>query len=116
MSELTELGTRIANVEWASDGELLVVTGRDGTVRLWVVELGESLGLVFNGTSIYGSRAWYDPFAETVWVTTSGRVRQIPVTPERWVDKACDFVGRGFTNEEWERLVPGNGPLQSGCT
>ena len=30
-------------------------------------------------------------------------------------ERACEVVGRDFTDEEWDRLVPGDVALQSAC-
>jgi len=47
---------------------------------------------------------------------TSGRLLEIPLDPERWVERACDIVGRDLTSDEWQRYVPGDEDVQSACT
>ncbi|MFK8024255.1 MAG: protein kinase [Ilumatobacter sp.] len=106
----------IAAAGFARDGELLVTAAADGSVRLWDVERAVSLGVLWQGS---GTRAqntpWYDAESDTVWVASSGQVIQLPIDPGQWVDRACELAGRDFTADEWERFVPGDGPVVSAC-
>ncbi len=99
-----EIGS-ISNVGFGRDGELLVFTRHDGTVRLWDVEREEYVGLVWNGSGqgSSGSPSWYDESTESMWVSSSGKYLQIPLNPERWVERACDVVSRDLTPDEWDR-------------
>ena len=84
---------------------------------LWDVERNQSAGLVWDGSSTAGgSPSWYDEATETIWVSTSGKLLQIPLNPERWIEPACEIVGRDLTQDEWDRLVPGGGLVQSACS
>ena len=107
----------VANLAFVRGGQLLVVVELDGTVRLWDVEGGTASGLVWDGTG--GSRSeppWYDESTDTVWVATSGLLIQVPLSPERWNERACEVVGRDLTQDEWDRYVPGGGEVQSACS
>jgi hypothetical protein len=105
-----------ANLGFGRNGEILVITGFDGTVRLWDVERSVSGGLAWNGTgSVVGSPSWYDDETESIWVATSGKLLRIPLNPQRWIERACEIVGQNLTQEEWDRHVPGDGPLQAAC-
>jgi len=106
----------VANLGFGRDGEILAITRFDGTVRLWDVLRRESGGLVWNGSgAVSGSPSWYDEASESIWVTSSGKILQIALNPDRWVERACAIVGRDFTQDEWDRLVPGGGEVQSAC-
>ncbi len=115
--ETLPAGTQSSSLGFAGNGELLAITGHDGTVRLWDVERGVSAGLAWRGS---GARSnsfspQNDPSADSMWVIASGKLLQIPLTPELWIERACEVVGRDLTEDEWERLVPGDGPVQSAC-
>ena len=114
--EPVEIGS-ISNVGFGRDGELLVFTRHDGTVRLWDVEREEYVGLVWNGPGQGGSGSplWYDESTESMWVVSSGKYLQIPLNPERWVERACEVISRDLTQDEWDRFVPGSEPLRSAC-
>ena len=87
-----------------------------GTVRLWDVTRSEFGGVVWRGSGgVVGSPSWYDEATESIWVAVSGKVLQIPLNPERWVELACESVGRPFTPDEWDRYVPGDDPLWDAC-
>ncbi|MDH3247398.1 MAG: protein kinase [Acidimicrobiia bacterium] len=106
----------VANLGFGRDGELLAVTGFDGTVRLWGVERRDWAGLIWDGEgAVRGSPSWYDPETESMWLFATGKLLQAPLNPERWIEKACEVVGRGFTQDEWDRYVPGDEPLTSAC-
>lgn len=71
---------------------------------------------MWDGTGVRpSSPSWYDPATESIWVYTSGRLVEIPLSPERWVERACDIVGRDLTPDEWQRYVPGGDDVQSAC-
>ncbi|MFW2381749.1 MAG: BTAD domain-containing putative transcriptional regulator [Acidimicrobiales bacterium] len=107
----------VGNVAFARGGEVLVVTTFDGTVRIWDVDGGGLPTFVWDGSgSVRGSSpSWYDEASDSVWVASSGRVLQIPLDPEQWIKRACEIVSRDLTQVEWDRLVPGDGPLQPAC-
>ncbi|MEE8492018.1 MAG: hypothetical protein V3S60_10270, partial [Acidimicrobiia bacterium] len=98
------------------NGELLVIITLDGTVRVWDVERHEYVGVIWDGTGAeIGTPLWYDEAADSVWLSIPGRIVRLPLSPQRWVDRACELAGRDFTQEEWDRFVPGDQPLQSAC-
>lgn len=103
-------------ITFVRGGELLVIVGADGTVSLWDVERGRSAGQVWTGTGAANAGLpWYDETTDVVWVATSGKLISIPLDPAGWVERSCEIVGRDFTQDEWDRFVPGDEPLQSAC-
>jgi hypothetical protein len=115
-TERLQGGESVTNLGFARDGSMLVITGADGTVRLWDLERNAPAGLVWDGTgSVFASPSWYDPETDSVWVATSGLLMEVPLDPQRWVQQACDLVGRDLTEDEWERWIPGDGPPRSAC-
>jgi len=81
------------------------------------VERSELLGVLWDGSgSRHQNPPWSDEASNTVWVASSGQLLQLSVDPERWVERACEIVGREFTQDEWDRFVPGGGEAQSACT
>ena len=107
----------VAGLDINSDDVGLVDTNADGTVRLWDVERDASAGLVWDGTGARGGEpSWYDEDGDSVWMSTSGKIIEIPLETAVWVERACTAVGRDFTDDEWDRLVPGDDePLRSAC-
>ena len=115
-TEQLEGGESVTNLGFARDGSMLVVTGADGTVRLWDLERDAPAGLVWDGTgSVFASPSWYDPETDSVWVATSGLLMEVPLDPLRWIQQACELVGRDLTEDEWERWIPGDGHPRSAC-
>lgn len=112
---LTDVG-RVNGLGFAPDGGSLTIIGGDGTIRLWDVMLGESLGVVWTGSGGGGASPWYDVAADSVWVASSGFLLEIPLDPAAWVQIACDVVGRDLTADEWARFVHADGVPVSACT
>jgi DNA-binding SARP family transcriptional activator len=117
--EVRQLGgfADVVNLGFAQHGRFLALTNADGTVRLWDVERDASAGLVWDGTGARGGEpSWYDEDGDSVWVRTSGKIIEIPLDSAVWIERACAAVGRDFTEDEWDRLVPGDDePLRSAC-
>ena len=107
----------IVNLAFAHSAELLVVTGANGDVTVWDVENAQLAGLAWDGTGAnFAPQSWYDESNESMWVFTSGRMIEIPLDPARWFERACEFVGRELSADEWSRYVPGESTPQSACT
>jgi hypothetical protein len=51
-----------------------------------------------------------------VWVATTEGLLEFSVDPDRWIERACEFVGRDMSQEEWDEYVPGDEPRQSACS
>lgn len=106
----------ISNLGFGREGELLALTGLDGTVRLWDLERGVSAGVAWSGAgAAVGSPSWFDADSNSIWVASSGKVLNIPLDPAQWIEQACDVVGRDLTQDEWDRYVPGDQQRQSAC-
>ena len=106
----------VANLTFARNGELLVIVSLDGSVRLWDVEQRANAAVILNGSiGDQGAPLWYDETTDSIWIQSSSRLERLPLSPERWTERACEIVGRDFTQEEWDRFVPGDQPLQSSC-
>ncbi len=105
-----------ASIAFARNGELLVVFERNGAVHLWDVASGEPVGQIWAGTGpVMTSQPWFDAEQGTVWVATEGRLLELSLDPQRWIERACAFVGRDVTPQEWDRYVPGNDSHRSVC-
>ena len=89
----------------------------DGAVGWWDVGTGEMIGNLWTVTNdTEYSAPWFDTEKRTVWVTSGSRLLELHLEPGRWIERACDFVGRDLTSEEWDRYVPGDGPVHSACS
>ncbi len=115
VEELTAVGST-AGLGFVGDGQLLAIIDLNGRVRLWDVVRGTSAGTIWSGT---GARlmapVWYDQDADSVWLSTSGRLIEVSLDPQDWIARACEVVGRDLTPTEWDRLVPGDAELRSIC-
>lgn len=58
---------------------------------------------------------WYDAATDSIWMPTDDKVVEVLLDAELWVDKACEGVGRDFTQTEWDLYVPGDRPFRPVC-
>ncbi|MFT7649043.1 MAG: hypothetical protein ACI8Y4_003799 [Candidatus Poriferisodalaceae bacterium] len=64
----------------------------------------------------YGTRPiLYHAGVRTPWVSSSGKYLQIPLNPERWIERACEIISRDLTTDEWDRFVPGDELVRPAC-
>jgi hypothetical protein len=82
---------------------LLAITTTDGTVRLWDIDAWDPGSVLFAGSEavVVSDATWYDPDTGTVSALSSSQVLQFSLDPDRWIEQACEFVGRDLTDEEW---------------
>lgn len=112
---LDDVGS-VATLGFAREGELLVIVGADGTVRLWDIDLGQPVGIVWKGIGgASPSPPFYDASSDSIWVATSGRLVKIPLDPSAWIERACEVIDRQLTEAERDRFVPGGDPPTPVC-
>ncbi len=107
----------VTSFGFVRNGDWLAVIESDGAVVLWDVEHTEPIGLVWrgNGSGSSGTVIWSDEASASMWVAIANKIIEIPTNPDRWIERACEVVGRDFTQAEWDRLVPGSEPLVTAC-
>ncbi len=106
----------VRSVGWARAGRVLVVQGVDGSVNLWDVESDTFAGKLWTGNGSGFSSPWYDEVTDSIWVASSDEIVQLPMDKDVWSERACEAAGRNLTQDEWDRLVPGGGSVQSACS
>lgn len=98
------------------DGGQIVLAMFDGTVRLYDVEQRDVPTIVYDGSGAFTSQpGWYDAETGTMWIHSDGKLLQIPMRAERWIERACSIVSRQLTPVEWDLLVPGDEPVRAAC-
>jgi WD40 repeat protein len=74
----------VSNLGFARNGELLAITSPNGTIRLWDVARRASAGVIWDGSgAVVSSPNWYDEETESIWVSSSGKILQVPLNPDR---------------------------------
>ena len=108
--------SNITSTGFARAGSLFIFASVDGDVRLWEIGTDEPPTLVWNGTGATSAGPpWYDESTDSVWIATSGSIINVPLDANQWIERACQIVGRNLTQDEWDRFVPTNRPLQPAC-
>jgi len=107
---------QVQNIGFVRDGQMLVIQSFDGAVSLWDVEADAFAGTLWNGTGAGFGGPWYDEASDSIWALTSEDIVRLPLDETVWHQRACEAAGRDLTQDEWDQLVPGGGPVQSACT
>ncbi|MDH3683166.1 MAG: WD40 repeat domain-containing protein, partial [Acidimicrobiia bacterium] len=106
----------VSSLAFARDGAVLAIGTADGSVRLWDVEREVSRGVLWRSGVGISNGAWYEEESDSIWVVVSDtQLVRLPLDPDIHLDRACEIVGRDLTQEEWDRFVPGGGPVRSTC-
>jgi len=106
---------QVANLALARDGRLLLIQGADGSIRLHDLQTGVTSPVVWDGSVAPLGRPWYDEATDSAWMATTDRLVQLPLDRDGWREQACRRVGRELSEDEWSRLVPGDGPRVNAC-
>lgn len=106
----------VRSIGWARAGRVLVMHGVDGSVNLWDVESDTFAGTLWKGNGAGFGSPWYDEATESLWVAASDEIVQLSMNEQLWAERACEAAGRNLTQDEWDRLVPGGGKVQSACS
>ena len=105
-----DVSMEVAMLGFARGDELLVAIGSDGAVRILDVATGVTSPILWTGSGVPFQVPWYDETSDSVWVASTDRLAQLPLGRDAWRERACQRVGRDLTEDEWERLVPGDSP------
>lgn len=115
-SHVVPVGGLVSAMGTTPDGSQVVLAMFDGSVRLYDTEQRTVPTILWNGSGAFDSEpGWYDEANSSMWMNSGGQLLQIPLDPQRWIERSCQIVGRKLTLDEWERLVPGDEPLRSVC-
>lgn len=104
--DVLDLTTSVANVGVLEGGDRVVVGRRDGTVQLWDATSSSLIGTIHDATANGLGTPHSDPDTGSVWMSVAGRALRLPVDPDRWIEIACETVGRPMTRAEWRAHVP----------
>ena len=87
----------------------MLATGSwDGTIHLYDVASGQSLGTPFRAVPNHIVDPRFSPDGAYLFgITDAGRGYRWDVRPSTWARFACDVAGRSLTRTEWSDLLPG---------
>jgi hypothetical protein len=106
----------VENLAFARNGAVLVIQTKEGAVRLRDIDAGVTSGVIWSGDGAPVNEPWYDENTDSVWVASRDRIVQLALGREAWRERACQKAGRDLSIEEWDRLVPGDGPPVQACS
>jgi WD40 repeat protein len=89
------------SIAFSPDGKMLVSKGNYAELVLWDIESGQPIGEPLTG-QIFA----FSPNGNTLAVTYSERIILWDISPESWIAKTCQRVGRNFTHLEWKKYFP----------
>ena len=109
-NELHGHSSRISDIDFSYNGELMASASWDGTVQLWYMNNLDDLSIILQDN--FESYVWdvdFSPDDNYIVVgTRSDVIKRWPVKASIYADEICEKVSRNMSQEEWERYV-GNG-------
>lgn len=103
----------VDSVAWSPDGKMLALADWDPSLRLYDVATRQEIGPAYPLPSLadplnYNPWVAFTPDGRNVVVNgTNDRTVVMPVSLTSWSDAACRVAGRSFTQDEWNRYLPG---------
>jgi WD40 repeat protein len=96
----------VTSVSYTRDGQMIVVSGTDGTVTLWDPETLTQIGAELPHQANQWTDAHVVDGRRIVDVSASGLVSTWDLDPARWADQACRIAARTLTPAEWNLFLP----------
>ncbi len=116
IKELTGHKSGIADLEFSPDGLLLVSSGLDSKLQMWVVDHEEDLPIVMDNNN--GS-VWDVVFSKDsnylIASCNNGEVRVWPTDPRTLAELVCPKMQRNMTKDEWDSYVGKDIGYESTC-
>jgi ABC-type oligopeptide transport system ATPase subunit len=109
-NELQGHSSRISDIDFSYNGELMASASWDGKVHLWYMNNLDDLSIILQDN--FESYVWdvdFSPDDNYIIVgTRSDLIKRWPVKASLYANEICEKVSRNMSLEEWERYV-GNG-------
>ena len=112
---LTASGTGLKTVAVSPNGQQIAALGGDGAIRLWDRTTRRAIGVPLDA-----HRAWAFAmdYLDDNRLVTGGIDRQLiswELSPDSWVERACQLAGRDLTAAKWEQYLPER-PYRGTCS
>jgi WD40 repeat protein len=112
---VTAVAGFVVSVAYTPDGQTIITSGTDGTVKLWDARTLAQLG----ATLPHEDNEWIDAHLvdgrRLVTLSTGGLVATWELDPRRWAGQACSIASRTLTQREWSLFLPGE-PYDPACS
>ncbi|HBH24377.1 MAG TPA: hypothetical protein DDY13_13250 [Cytophagales bacterium] len=106
LSGLLGQESRVSEIVFSNNNELLATASYDGSVQMWIMDHLNKLPLTFKDHNDYVWSISFNPSGN--YLLTGSRDGSLKVWPTRATlmsDKLCERLGRNLTRREWDRYV-----------
>ena len=105
----------VAAVAFSAEGQTLITSSFDASVRLWNGSTGEPVAGVQIGQDPSAAFATMPPTGtDAIVATRDGAVYRVDTRFDQWTAFACAVAARNLTPEEWQAVFGGQ-PYQQTC-
>ena len=94
-----------SDLNFSTDGSLLMVKGGDRRATLYDMESGLKLGDSIGGESLLSTSASLRPDGLELAVPDGRSVVLWDLRPQSWIEAACGLAGRNLTHAEWDQYI-----------
>jgi WD40 repeat protein len=107
----------VGQVEWLPDGRTVVSTGQDAAIVLYDAERGVQRARMPASNRAGLAHTYVLEVDDDAIAALAGERpgRRYPLDPGRWLDRACEIVGRDLTRDEWASYLPDR-PYRRTCS
>ncbi len=108
--------SRVTDIEYSDDGELLATSSLDKTIFMWVLDELDELPIVINDNDSYVWDMDFTPDSQyLVAGVQNGSVRVWVTDPQLMARGMCERLTRNMTMEEWNTYVKNDIPYMNTC-
>ena len=109
--------SRVTDIEFSPDGQLVATSSLDGTIHIWVLDELNELAIVLSDNDAYVWDIDFSPDSHHLLAACEdGEIRVWETDPHLMADKMCEGLKRNMTEEEWVTYAGEDIPFTDTCS
>ncbi|MGF1635704.1 MAG: hypothetical protein ACFCUU_01425 [Cyclobacteriaceae bacterium] len=116
LMSLSSQGSRISEIEFSKNGDLMATASYDGSVKLWVMNELDNLPVSFDDHESYVWSIDFDPSGNYLLAgSRDGSVKLWPTNADLLANEICNKMIKNMSQREWDRFVGRDIPFEQTC-
>ncbi|MDH5604340.1 MAG: hypothetical protein OEY51_10380, partial [Cyclobacteriaceae bacterium] len=114
---LTSHKSRVSDIEFSENGQLLATASLDGVIHIWVLNEITELPIVLSDNDSYVWDMDFSPDSNYLLAACEdGEVRIWETNPGLMADKMCERLKRNMSRDEWDTYAGQDIPFRKTCS